>query len=214
MRKQLTADHRVGWGPLEHMIKFLHSSTWSSQNLVKSTSTSLLTFRIVSWENVLFKYRSECKKWSSQVNEFKMYCAVDEFLEIDGEEIRNTGVSPHWGCLYYNWGILSRNPGQSHIPAPISVYHGVVQADFACLGGVGWNKNWGTPQLKICLKNSYKIVSCLAHRKLWKGGFLTGPPQSGETSPNRVKQVRVNIKISDLSPKHYSNLGKQGNPNS
>ena len=23
------------------------------------------------------------------------------------------GVSPHWGCLYYNWGILSRNPGQS-----------------------------------------------------------------------------------------------------
>ena len=25
------------------------------------------------------------------------------------------GVSPHWGCLYYNWGILSRNPGQSHI---------------------------------------------------------------------------------------------------
>ena len=26
------------------------------------------------------------------------------------------GVSTHWGCLYYNWGILSRNPGQSHIP--------------------------------------------------------------------------------------------------
>ena len=47
-----------------------------------------------------------------------------------------------------------------------------------------------------------------------KVGFLTGPPQSGETSPNRVKQVRVNIKISDFSPKHYPNLGKQGNPNS
>ena len=47
-----------------------------------------------------------------------------------------------------------------------------------------------------------------------KSGFLTGPPQSGEISPNRVKQVRVNIKISDLSPKHYTNLGKQGKPNS
>ena len=28
-------------------------------------------------------------KWSSQVNEFKMYCAVDEFLGIDGEAIMN-----------------------------------------------------------------------------------------------------------------------------
>ena len=81
-------------------------------------------------------------------------------------------------------------------------------------------EEWGetkigrTPQLKKSLKNSYKIVSCLSHRKLWKGVFLTAPPQSGETSPNRVKQVRVNIKISDFSPKHYTNLGRQGNPNS
>ena len=84
-----------------------------------------------------------------------------------------------------------------------SLYHGVVQADFACLEGGGV-----TLQLKKSLKNSYKIVSCLAH-----GGFLW-TTQSGETSPNRVKQVRVNIKISNLSPKHYPNLGKQGNPNS
>ena len=26
------------------------------------------------------------------------------------------GVSFDWGCLYYNWGILSENPGQSNTP--------------------------------------------------------------------------------------------------
>ena len=26
------------------------------------------------------------------------------------------GVSFDWGCLYYNWGILSKNPGQSNTP--------------------------------------------------------------------------------------------------
>ena len=113
-------------------------------------------------------------------------------------------VSGIWRAPFHIWRLM----------APISVYHGVVQADFACLGGVRWNKNWGTPQLKKSLKNSYKIVSCLAHQKLWKGGFLAQHPQSGETGPNRAKQMRVTIKISDRSTKHDPNQGKQGNPNS
>ena len=71
-----------------------------------------------------------------------------------------------------------------------------------CMFNHHWHPNVAakigrTPQLKNSLKNSNKIVSCLAHRKLWKGGFLTGPPpiwgnkpQPGETSESKRQDFR------------------------
>ena len=82
------------------------------------------------------------------------------------------------------------------------------------LEGWGETKIGGTPQKKKSLKNSYKNCQLSCTSQALKRWFSDWTTQSGETSPNRVKQVRVNIKISDLSPKHYPNLGKQGNPNS
>ena len=34
----------------------------------------------------------------------------------EGDRERHTGCFATLVCLHYNWGILPRNPGQSHIP--------------------------------------------------------------------------------------------------
>ena len=56
---------------------------WSKAK-VRVYSASVLCLGRMSSSNT-----EENAKWSSQVNEIKMYCAVGEFLGIDGEAIRN-----------------------------------------------------------------------------------------------------------------------------
>ena len=56
------------------------------------------------------KMKETNKNWKSS----KLDHAQNLFVTICRKVIQ--GVSFDWGCLYYNWGILSKNPGQSNTP--------------------------------------------------------------------------------------------------
>ena len=66
---------------------------------------------------------------------------------------------------------------------------------FVCFGGVGVEHDLGDFTIK--------------EKRFW-----AQLPQSAETRPIRLKQVRVESDSRDPSPKLCSNLGKQGNANS